>query len=250
MAIASRGGIGTAATTANASTIVLSVSSTTASAGNLVILVIGADNSSTSDGDNSEITSVTDSGGNTWTKAREHTNSNAAASAGATVSLWYTKPTTTLTAGAGGGTITVTFASARQAKAVTGWAYSIGNTTPTVAASTATSGDAVRLGTANLSTALTNQEYLFVRADAIESDIASYTPTTGYTSLSWATALVGGTFTNFITAAGEFKIATSTSAMSTATIGLNVDNSSVLVAFYESAGSTIIYTLALTGAGA
>lgn len=250
MAIASRGGIGTAATSADAATIVLSVSSTTVSAGNFAILVIAGDNSTTTDGNNSEVTTVTDSGGNTWLAAREMTNGQGAASAGTVVSVWYSNPTTTLTAGAGGGTVTVTFASVRQAKAVTGWAFSKGNSTIKIAASTATATDSARIGTANLATTLTNQEYLFLRGDALEGDIATYTVTTGYTSLSWATALVGGTFSNFITTAGEFKIATSTSAMSTSTVGLNYDTSTVFVAFYESAtGATIIYTLALTGVG-
>jgi hypothetical protein len=249
MAITSRGNFGVVQGTATAATLILSVSATTVSAGNLAILVIGADNSSTTNGDNSEVSSVTDSGGNTWTKAREHTNGNAAASAGAMVSMWYTKPTTTLTAGAGGGTITVTFVSTRNARAATGWVYAIGSSTPTIAASTATATDVLPLGTANLSTALTSREYLFVRGDAFEGDIATYSTTAAYSSLSWVLAPAGS---GFLTAAGEFKIATTTSAMSTPVIGFNYDNASVLVAFYESAAAagTLIYNLALTGVGA
>src|SRR5436190_6675436 len=57
-------------------------------AGDLGVLVIAVDNTATTDGDNSELTTVTDSKGNAWDKVREFTNGNGTAATGATVAIF------------------------------------------------------------------------------------------------------------------------------------------------------------------
>ena len=61
-----------------------------AEAGNVVVVIVAKDNTQTTDGNTSEVSSITDSaGGNTWAKAREFCNGQGGAASGATVSVWY-----------------------------------------------------------------------------------------------------------------------------------------------------------------
>lgn len=133
--------IGTGRNKASSTTVVLTTTVAIA-ADEVAVVIIAADNTSTVDGDNGEVSSITDSaGGNTWTKAREFTNSQGAANAGATVSVWFSKLTNGI---ALGGTITANFGTARTAKAITGFKATVGaGNVVTVDADTAVAGDAL-----------------------------------------------------------------------------------------------------------
>lgn len=89
MAIASVGNLGTGASSTSNSTLGFTTSAQL-DAGNYGILVISSDNTSTTDGDNSEVTGVT-VGGNAMTKIAEYVNGSAGAGAGVLVSVWKYK---------------------------------------------------------------------------------------------------------------------------------------------------------------
>src|SRR5688500_2378022 len=119
MAIASVGNLGTGASSTNGSTLTMTTAAAL-EAGNVGILVVSADNTSPIDGDNGEVTGVSDPGG-AWSKLGEFTNSNAVAGAGVTCSVWMRRPASTL---ASGSTVTVTFDSNRTDKCCTAWEFS------------------------------------------------------------------------------------------------------------------------------
>src|SRR5947208_1550631 len=89
-------------------------------AGDVGILVIAADNFNTTDGDNSELTTVIDSKGNTWDKVREFTNGNGTAATGATVAIFKSDVTVNVLVT---DTITINFANTITARAATIWAF-------------------------------------------------------------------------------------------------------------------------------
>src|SRR3989304_7222955 len=122
MAWTSVGSIGGAQHTGSQNTVVMTTNAT-AVAGSVVVISVAIDNTSTTDGNTTEVSSITDSvGGNTWTKAREFCNSQGAAASGATVSVWYSKLTNTIPSG---GTITAILANSVTAKAISAWEFSV-----------------------------------------------------------------------------------------------------------------------------
>src|ERR1700752_678690 len=92
----------------SASTSLTMSNSAGAEVGHIVIVLIGKDNTSTVDGDNGEVTSVTDGAtpSNTYIKLREYTR-GAAAGSSATISVWMSQITTHLSSSNG---ITANFA--------------------------------------------------------------------------------------------------------------------------------------------
>src|SRR6266850_2926107 len=70
--------------------------STDALAGGVVVVGVAIDNISTTDGDLGDITSVTDSQSNVYTKARQRTNGQGAVAAGACAAIYFSKLTTAL----------------------------------------------------------------------------------------------------------------------------------------------------------
>ncbi len=120
---ASKGSLGVIGnTTANQASIVLTTQTTAVAIGDLAVIVVGVDNSGTTDTEGAEISGVVSSPANTWIKAKEFTNGQAAAQAGATVSMWYTVATAAMAVGS---TVTVSFTSSanRDAQAVIGWVF-------------------------------------------------------------------------------------------------------------------------------
>src|SRR5215204_5818939 len=89
------GSVGTAGTFGNSGNNQVNFSLTTTAtieAGNCGVLILVADNARTTDGDDVIISgSITDSAGNTWTKAIGWCNANAAAQAGVALEVWYCK---------------------------------------------------------------------------------------------------------------------------------------------------------------
>lgn len=185
MTFASVGTIGTNSGHGAASSITL-VTLSTINVGDLIVIQYGGDNlsSSTDNVDYSDVTSITDVGGNTYTKAKEVSNNNGAAAAGATDSFWYSVITAQLVPITG--IITVNLNGSPVARAVNGWQYTKdAGTTISVAGSVTDVGDAVDPASVSLSS-LPNQEYLFIYGLAGEqSNVGVYTPATNYTPIEW-----------------------------------------------------------------
>ncbi len=196
--------------------------------GNLAVCVLAIDNINSSDGDNTEVTNVTDSASNTWIKAKEYTNGQGAASSGTTVSVWYVVATTQLDLG---GTVTFNFSSATTAKALkcSEFTKSSGSNIFIEGVNQdATDGAAPPSLTA---TGSNNVEHLWVRGIALEAATTAFTKTTGWTKVNISSS------SGNMTAAWEFRIATETSATSAPVLDA-VDNSSVIFGLYEGTGPT------------
>jgi hypothetical protein len=232
MAWGSLGSLGSNQEKASSASIVLT---TTASAvvGNVVVVAVGMDNIGTTDGDLSEISSVVDSAGNTYTKAKEQTNGQGAAEAGATVSLWQAKVTSEL---ATGGTITANLAAAVTAKAISAWAFSVtAGATISVEGSDADVHDGADPAAMAIA-GLPNQEYLFFVADCEENvNTGTYTPPVDYTAIDKNGTTGGGGTTN-VYVAGAFRILTGTGDTYDADTNADRDGAQVYVALKEAAG--------------
>lgn len=199
-----------------------------AAIGDFVLAIIGKDNTSTgADGDNGEVSSVTDNKGNTYTKLKEFSNTNAAAAGGATISVWGSVLTASLT---NTDTVTFNFASC-TAKAAIIDCFTIGaGSSVSVAGSATLANDAADPGSMTISS-LPSQEYLFVRAVANEGIGTTYTPGTNYTLLTEANTTGGGAASNMGVAAGR-RIFTGTGDTNDPTWEAS-DNASVYVALKE-----------------
>lgn len=196
---------------ANQASLVLTTTAT-AEAGNVVVLAIAVDNNVTGDVeplDTQEVTGVTDSAGNTYTKAKAWVNGQAAAQTGASVSIWFSKLTSQLNSG---GTITATFdaTASRDAAAMLAIEFTIGaGNVVSVEGSATQSDDAVDPSALTIS-GLTNQEYLWFHALAAEgpnSDTYSFDPDYSLNNGNGTTG--GGAQTNMHIRA-EYRIFTGT----------------------------------------
>lgn len=249
MAITQIGAAGTAASGTIGSTLSLTTSgqAVDASSNRFGLLLIAKDNSSTTDGDNSEITSVT-GGTGTWTKLAEYTNGNGSAGAGVTVSLWLFEPS----AGNAIGTVfTVNMASAIVDKCAQFLVFSkasgnliqiaTGTTVQTNAADAATD-----IGSASFAS-LASQERLYYRGFGKEANTI-----TGVTASSGFTGLLTNRSRNNAAAVcvgGEYRIATSTGETSNPTLAVSGDYTAVFVALEEYSAGPVTHatTGALTG---
>lgn len=196
----------------------------------LVLVSIAKDNTSTVDGDNAEVTSVTDSKGNTYAKAKEFTNAQTGSATGATASVWFSKITTAL---AVGDTVTINYVSANTAKAgkITRFTADLANSTIAVQNSAGLADDASDPGSMTLS-GLPSQEYLFWRVIASETnDTSVITKTINFTSIG-LDITSGGAVVSNMRFSGEFRILTDTASTSDPTF-INVDHASVFIAFKE-----------------
>jgi hypothetical protein len=120
MAITVVGSLGTSGSGVNNTTITL-IANAAVLAGDWIVINVASNNTSTVDGDNSEVSGVTDTRGNPWTKLGEWTNANGAAGSGVTTSLWMTQVSVDIPASEM--TITVTYSSARPNKAISAHAF-------------------------------------------------------------------------------------------------------------------------------
>lgn len=229
MAFASIGTIGTGNSTATDTTLSLTTSAA-AEAGNLVILCIGLDNHQTTDGQTSEISSVSDPNSNTWTKLGEFCNGQGAANDGATVSVWSSVITTTI---ASSSVITITLANSKARKCVSGWEFSLGASSVSVAGTLQTlANDAADPGSMSIS-GLSSKEYLFLRATASETaDTTAVTTTASYTLITKASASGAGTAADQMSVFGEFRILTGTGDTSDPAY-VSADHASVYMAIQE-----------------
>ncbi len=167
----------------------------TSEAGNVLIVAVGIDNLTTTDGETTDV-SVSDSQGNTYTRIKEQTNGNAAAAAGATVALFFSKLATALVEG-NGDTVTATIAGAVTAKGIGCFELTIGaGNVVSVAGSTSGVGDNADPAALTISD-LASQEYLWLYAIALEGPNSdTWTPDADYTSQSGGGTSGGGAATN------------------------------------------------------
>lgn len=229
MAIASVGSGGSVNDTSNSGTIALTTTaSVNASDNHFALFSVSSDNTSTTDGDNSEVTGVS-GGTGTWSKLAEYTNGQGSAAAGTTVALWLFVPSG---ANASGATFTATFTSNRSQRRACMWVFSKDSTTtiqldpetsPQSTATDATNG----FGSVSFS-GLSSQERLYFRAMAKET--GSATTLTASTNFTVANSLAGGAQ---IGLHNEFRINTSTGETSNPTLADSGDTSSVFVAIEE-----------------
>jgi hypothetical protein len=232
MTWASVGSLGSNQDKTSGSVIVLTTTAT-AEVGNVILVAIAADNINTTDGDHSEVSSVVDSAGNTYTKLKEQTNGQGAAGDGATVSLWQAKVTTQLNSG---GTITANLASAVTAQAITAWEFTVtAGATISVEGSDAAVGDGADPAVMTIS-GLPSQEYLFVAAHADENpNSGTYTKDADYTALD-KNGTTGGSGATNIYVAGGWRIFTGTGDTYDAATSAARDHAQVYVALKEAAG--------------
>jgi choline kinase len=218
---------GAASTTANQAS--LALPTVTAAAGDLVVVFIACDNNQTTDGDEGAVTSVTDTGGNTYIKAREECNGQGGAQAGATVSVWYSVLTVALSSH----TITANFSNTTSRDATAMGAIKAtmaAGSTVSVAASNSAVTDAG--GAPSVDAATGNYPHLRVRADGRESNGTSGTATTNWTRPFSALANTGTSATSMRCVA-EYRVVTATGAASAPTSAASADSATVYVAFRE-----------------
>lgn len=208
-AITSVGSLGTANSTgANGSSLVLTPSAT-CEAGNMCLCIYAADSDSTVQGQTFQVSSLTDSGSNSWRRLGEYNNFDTGGNH-RVVSLWLTKATADITLTTGN--ITANLAgSVHDARAMMCWEFTVtsGNTLHESANAFAFD-DAIDHSSLAIS-GLPSQEYLFLRATGknLRGTAVAYTPTASYTEMATATADTGGGATS-TEAQGEFIIATAT----------------------------------------
>src|SRR6478609_7941877 len=236
MAFASVGTGGTTANTANnQATSSHTVATNNLTAGRLGVLIISVDNSATADGDQTAVTSMTDSAGNTWTKAVEYQAGGGANQGGAVCSIWYCLATNTLNAG---GTISWSFTantSRRDESCSTLWIYTVGaGVTVSVEATNGVATTAADAPSLNATTS--NIACLRVRGCGCELNNATQMTATDGT---W-TLFTNTRSANVATAVavyGEWKISTGTGDASNPTLPATCDHGSAYVAFRENAGT-------------
>ncbi len=220
------------------------ISSATA-ADELGVIAIALDNLATTDGQTSNVTSVSDSKGNTWNKLGEYTNTvGGAAADGATIAVWYSVFSSALTTS---DTVTANYSSSVVAKAAMAWSYTKGaSTTVALAGSLQVLGnDNSDAGSMTVS-GLTNGEYLFFRAIASETNTVGSTPTSSYTSFNVESGN-GGSEKGHVNLNIEFIILTGTSSTSDPTMGdTSADRASVFMALKETASQSAVLTGTIT----
>jgi hypothetical protein len=225
------GGTGVSSTSTSSFTLTTVTNTINAANNRFAILTIVSDNTSTVDGDNGEVTSVT--GGNgTWTKLGEYTNSNGAAAAGVTNSLWMFTPSGTN----GTGTVfTINYGSARVDKCASLWVFSKASgqsvridTETTVQ----TSGVDASTNFGSVSFAgLTSQARLYFRGAGKEANTTTAnTVSSGFTNI---TANRSRNNASAVIVRGEFRINTSTGETSNPTLAVSGDTACVFVALEE-----------------
>jgi hypothetical protein len=204
-------------------------------AGDLILMLVAADNVQTTDGNTTLISSVTltvtGKATTTLSRAREFTNGQGAAAAGATVALWYAVAADSYTT-SDGVTWAVNFASSIAAKACLAFSVTKGATTGiavdggTDLAVDAAAHPAIALG------GLANVEHLFLQAWADEGPFSTAPTVTNGSSLSAANGTSGGSTATNMSVSGGYRVFTGTSNTMTCTLS-NVDAAAVYVAFSE-----------------
>jgi hypothetical protein len=194
--------------------------------GDVIVLVLATDNVSTTDGNTTLHSGITDSQSNTWTKLHEFTNGQGSAAAGATVSAWVCKVTTALVQSID--VLAVTFSSAVVAKVYISNDFTVSaGSTISVLSPQDLANDALDPGSMAIS-GLTSGEYLFLRGIASEGLATTGTATTNYTPIT-PRGSSGGSATTNVSAWAEWRILTGTGDTSNPTVAA-VDSASIFLA--------------------
>lgn len=201
--------------------------------GNYVILVISFDNTSTTDGETSEVSSVIDgTATNTYTKLKEFVNGQGAAGAGQGVSVWIGKQNESF-----GGTGTITFANSITAKAVWKREFSVGAGNVVTIESYATNAtDGANFPSMNLSP--TSGEYLWLRAIGWEEagDAPGVVSVTSNFTEAGPNGTSGGAADSNSSVYAEYRIFTgSSNASAPSWSGTQQDNANIYLALKEAA---------------
>lgn len=234
MTITSQGSMGTGTSKAAGTAVGITSAAQTADVGDLVIVCLGINNTQTGDGDSTDINSVADSVGNTYTLGKQYTNGQGGAQAGATVGLYYSVLTVEIPITTG--TITADVDSV-VAKAISAWRFTLtAGSGISVASAIGDVGDAVDPASVSIS-GLTSREYLFVDVFAGEGDetlvVYVHDAGAGFSALD-KPSTAGGVATSNIYQAGGFKIVTATSqAYDASTTLLDTDYAQVYAALFE-----------------
>lgn len=199
-----------------------------ASVNDVLVYTISVPNvSAGADQDEGLVTSVDDSGGNTWVKAAEWSNTQGALSAGVCCSIWYSQTRTALT------TSNTVSAHLEPARSRTGiiWRFRPGaGATIRTIATTWLSVDGGQPGSIDIALPSGGgQEYLRFRGIASETTLTTaLTTTAGWTSIGTTRegANSGGSVR------GEFIITAATTAASNPTFG-SIDQASVYAVLEE-----------------
>lgn len=230
MAWTNIGTIASGKSTTSGTTVAGTVGGSGAAIGDVLVAYCAKDNASTVDAATSEFSSIADTQGNTWTKAREYCNGQGFANAGATVAIFYCHVTTAIPAA---DTITVTISDARTAKAFSVEQFRPwGGSTISVAGGSDLANDGADPGSMSVG-GLASNEYLFARAIASESsDATALTVTANHTAIASEQIADTGISASSMAVRGEWRIVTATSDTSDPTL-FSADHASVMVAFLE-----------------
>lgn len=233
MAIASGGTLGTAANSTSNSSFSLTTSGAL-NAGEYAIVVAVSDNTSTTDGDNSEVSSVT-FGGVNMVKLGEYTNGSPGAAAGVTTSVWGLRAGRTF---ATSSTVTINYISNRTDKCASAWRFTVaanstlslttGTTNPVTNEVNASNG----FGSVAFS-GLSSLQRLYFRGLGKEAN-----STTNITASASFTTITNTRSRNNAAAVGvwgEFRINTSTGETSNPTLAVSGDTAGVFLALEETA---------------
>lgn len=240
MAFAHVGSIGTVNSNSAATSLALTTTAAV-EVGNIAVVIYAGDNlgSGTDNTDANEVTSVTDTRSNTWTKLKETSNNNGGAGNGATVSVWYTTVTTQIQIG---DTITFNLSGSVTAKAASGWEFTKGaGTTLSVEQTASEVGDTLDPAAISLS-GMTSREYLLLWGFAGEqTNAGTFIDDADYTGFTRDAA---GTGSAAIVVWGGFRIATLTGDTVDAATGTDRDYAQVLGALYEVSATSNVNLLA------
>lgn len=202
--------IGTANSTVSGTSLAITTG-TTLNVGEIAIGAIAIDNNCDSNNvvvETTEVSSVTDSASNTWSRLKEICTSqnSGGVNAGSTLSIWLSKITTQLTAG---GTITFNhLTKTARAARVRSFSVGTGNTLEISGTPVTNSLDEADAPSATINT-LADGEYLFLRLLARErASTTALTLTTNYTAWGIVTADNGGNDDISMSVRGEFRIFT------------------------------------------
>jgi len=231
MTFTSVGNLGVGASSVS-STSFNATTAATLTAGNIGILAVVTDNTTTTDGNTSDHSTVTDSSGAvSWTKLYEYTNGESAAEAGVTTSLWL-RPRQGSDL-ASGSTVTITLGTARVDKTASSWQFTCSADPTQAASAVGTLVDAANgFGSASFSS-LPSKEYLFFRACGKEANVASTSDLTASTGFSTITAQRSRNNAAAVLVRGEWRIVTATGETSNPTFAFSGDAASIFVALEE-----------------
>jgi hypothetical protein len=206
--IASGGSVGTGnSIVANGSTLAV-VTTQSCDVNDEVFLCYSADSDNNTDQDSSEVASISDTSGNTWSKQVERNNGGDGSITQIVGSVWKTRIVKGLSSGS---TITINLTgSVHDARAATVWKFrtNVSSSLVLVESKTPVESNAADAPSMAIS-GLANIEHLYFRFCAEHLRAGVFTPTANFTAITQAVADTGGGGSSR-QAKGEFRINTST----------------------------------------